>query len=73
MEARELVSDIKAWRRLRSEDAPLRVVRDGHLVAAPITHFDCVLIDQATADWEMVARLIERTLEHLTDDVHPPG
>ena len=63
----------RAWRRLRREDAALRVIWDGHLVSAPLTHFDGVLIDQAAADWEVAARLIGRTLAHLTDDVDPPG
>ncbi|WP_267358605.1 MULTISPECIES: DUF3658 domain-containing protein [unclassified Methylobacterium] len=63
----------EAWRRLRSEDAPIRVVRSGRLVSTPLTHFDGVLIDQATTGWQVVARLIGRTLAHLTDDVDPPG
>jgi hypothetical protein len=62
-----------AWAALRSEDAPLRIVRDGRLVSAPLTHFDAVLVSQATRDWEVAARVIGRTMQHLTDKVDPPG
>lgn len=62
-----------AWTALRSEDAPLRIVRDGRLVSAPLTHYDAVLISQATPDWEVAAKVIGRTMQHLTDEVDPPG
>ncbi|WP_409566621.1 DUF3658 domain-containing protein [Methylobacterium sp. E-005] len=53
-----------AWAALRNQDAPLRIVRDGRLVSAPLTHFDAVLISQATRDWEVAAKVIGRTLQH---------
>ncbi|MCJ2022706.1 DUF3658 domain-containing protein, partial [Methylobacterium sp. J-067] len=28
------------WAELRRENAPLRIVREGILVSAPLTHFD---------------------------------
>jgi len=62
-----------AWAVLRREDAPLRVMRDGRLVSAPLTFFDAALISQATPDWEVAARVIGRTMQHLTDEVDPPG
>lgn len=62
-----------AWTRLRRENAPLRIVRDGRLVSAPLTHFDAALIAQAAPDWEVVARLIGRTMHHLSFDRDPPG
>jgi hypothetical protein len=64
---------VAAWARLRRENAPLRVVRDGRLVSAPLTHFDAVLIAQAAPDWEVAARLVGRTLEHLSRAVDPSG
>ncbi|MGU3538018.1 DUF3658 domain-containing protein [Methylobacterium sp. A54F] len=38
-----------AWSNLRRKDAPLRIVRDGRLISAPLTHFDAVLTAQASA------------------------
>lgn len=62
-----------AWSRLQQENAPLRVVRDGHLVSAPLTYFDPILTAQARPDWELVVKLIGRTLNHLNFEVDPPG
>ncbi|WP_083683758.1 DUF3658 domain-containing protein [Methylobacterium phyllosphaerae] len=62
-----------AWTLLRSVDASLRIVRDGRLVSALLTHFDALLISQATPDWEVSMRVIGRTMRHLTDEVDPPG
>ncbi len=62
-----------AWLRLRQENAPLRIVQDGCLVSAPLTYFDKHLIAQAASEWEVVARLIGRTMHHLSYDLDPPG
>jgi hypothetical protein len=64
---------VAAWSQLRRENAPLRIVRDGHLVSAPLTHFDPVLVGQATPEWQRLATLISRTLHHLDSDVDSPG
>jgi hypothetical protein len=50
----------RAWAALRRESAPFRIVRDGRLVSAPLTHYDAYLVAQAGADWEIAARLIGR-------------
>ncbi|MCJ2033831.1 DUF3658 domain-containing protein [Methylobacterium sp. J-068] len=62
-----------AWSRLRRENAPLRVVRDGRLMSAPLTHFDPVLTGLATPGWELVIKLIGRAINHLNSEVDPPG
>ena len=62
-----------AWARLRAENAPLRIVRDGRLVSAPLTHFDAALVAQGRPEWEIVAGLIGRALHHLSFEVDPPG
>ena len=62
-----------AWSRLHQENAPLRVMRDGRLVSAPLTHFDPVLTQSATPGWELVVKLIARALNHLNFEVEPPG
>jgi len=38
-----------------------------------LDHFDGALTAQASADWEVVAKLIGRTLGHLIHNVDPPG
>ncbi|MBP1179813.1 DUF3658 domain-containing protein [Methylobacterium sp. PvR107] len=63
----------EAWSQLQRENAPLRVVRDGQLVSAPLEHFDPVLTELATPDWELVVKLIGRALHHLNTEVDPPG
>jgi len=62
-----------AWSRLQRENAPLRIVRDGRLVSAPLTHFDPILTERARPDWESVIQLIGRALNHLNFEAEPPG
>lgn len=64
---------VAAWSRLRRENAPLRIVRDGRLVSAPLTQFDAALTGQAGPNRESLVRLIGRTLHHLSVEVDPPG
>lgn len=61
-----------AWARLRRENAPLRVMRDGELVSAPLTHFDAILTAQVTTEFEKVGYLIGRTMVHLAQVMEPP-
>jgi hypothetical protein len=46
------------WRRLRVEDAPLRVIDADGLRSAPITFFDQQLLSFAKASWQKPARII---------------
>ncbi len=69
----EIAAASDRWSRLRQENAPLRIVKDGILVSVPLTYFDTVLIDQAVTDWEVAARLIGRTLSSLASDINPPA
>ncbi|MGJ4929856.1 DUF3658 domain-containing protein [Bradyrhizobium sp. HKCCYLS2038] len=56
------------WARLRAEKAPFRILRDGELVSAPISHFDPVLLSCATVEWKKTARIIGEALcETCTD------
>ncbi|CCD98978.1 conserved hypothetical protein [Bradyrhizobium sp. STM 3809] len=62
-----LTSDMRAacreqWARLKAENAPLRILRDGEFVSAPIAHFDPVLVSCATAEWTKTARIIGEAL-----------
>jgi hypothetical protein len=55
------------WERLRSENAPFRVVRPANLVSAPIDHFDPLLLKQATPQWQKVARVVGSTMGYNSD------
>jgi hypothetical protein len=52
----------RLWRRLRLENAPLRVVDARGLRSAPITFFDQQLLSFASADWQQPARIIGHTI-----------
>ncbi len=64
---------VARWARLRLENAPLRVVRDGTLVSAPLTHFDAVLTGLAIGEWELLIKLVARVLAHLDTGSDQPG
>ena len=57
----------EAWSQLQHENAPFRIVRDGQLVSAPLTHYDALLVEQASQDWEIAARLIGRAITTFVD------
>jgi Protein of unknown function/Domain of unknown function (DUF1835) len=50
------------WGRLRAENAPLRVLRDGELVSAPLSFFDQLLLSHATPEWQKAAWIIGEAL-----------
>ena len=53
------------WAEPRRENAPFRIVENGRLVSAPLTHYDALLVEQASQDWEIAARLIGRMFDKL--------
>ena len=61
------------WRRLRSENAPFRVVTESGLVSAPIDYFDPLLLEQATAEWQKVARVIVNTIGYNSEPYFQVG
>ena len=56
------------WRRLREENAPLRVLEGGDLVSAPISFFDSLLMSHASDEWQKVARIVGQALAAEWDD-----
>jgi hypothetical protein len=64
---------VEAWSRLRRENAPLRIMREGRLISAPLSHFDAVLTTQAKRERELLIELIGRALDHLDFEADPPG
>ena len=69
----ECYGAVVAWARLRAENAPLCIVRNGRPVSAPLTHFEAALLAQGRSEWEVAARLIGREIQHLSFAVDPPG
>lgn len=55
------------WRRLRSENAPFRVVTPGGMESAPIDCFDHLLLKQAAPEWRKVARVVGDTIGHNSE------
>ncbi|MBY6240434.1 DUF3658 domain-containing protein [Methylosinus sp. Sm6] len=53
------------WRRLRQENAPLRVVDETGLVSAPITHFDDAIVSCTSCDWQKGALVVATTMSKL--------
>ena len=69
----EIAEATALWSRLREEDAPLRILRNGQLVSAPLDHFDNFIASQAMPDWEIAAKLVGRAMEGLFHDPAQPG
>jgi hypothetical protein len=55
------------WARLKTEDAPLRVIKDDELISAPITHFDHALLGNAPIEWRKMAFIVGTTLAETAD------
>ena len=56
------------WQRLRSENAPLRIAGPEGLLSAPIDHFDQLLLEQASRDWQKVARIVGSVMAYSRDE-----
>lgn len=54
-----------AWSRLCRENASVRIMRGGRLISALLTHLDRVLTEQASSAFELLVKLVARTLHHL--------
>jgi hypothetical protein len=56
------------WERLRTENAPFRVLGEEGLQSAPISFFDRPLLSRVTADWQKIARVVGHVLADSADD-----
>ena len=56
------------WRRLRDENAPLRVLGTGNLASAPISYFDPLLLSCATRNWRKAATVVGKVLDIFSDN-----
>ncbi len=63
------------WRKLRAENAPLRVVDKNGLASAPINHFDDVIVSCASGEWRKGAFVVGSTIMTLLETPMPqsPG
>jgi hypothetical protein len=59
---------VDLWGRLRSENAPLRVLDAGSLTSAPITYFDALLLSCAARNWQKAALVVGKALASFWDD-----
>jgi hypothetical protein len=69
----EVAAAAAQWAALRAENAPLRMARNGTILSVPLSHYDAFILDQATPDWEVAARLVGRTMTSLQYDHDPRG
>lgn len=53
---------LESWRRLKSEDAPLRIIGPGGLRSATLDYFDESLLLNASTQWRRAARVIADTM-----------
>lgn len=52
------------WQRLRSQNAPFRVVTPTGLVSAPLDHFDSSILEQVTNEWRQSLHVIGSAMAH---------
>lgn len=62
------------WRKLKDENADLRVIESGELVSADITYFDDLLLSHATRNWRKMALIVGYTFGDFMDaEVYQTG
>jgi len=69
----QLFDWIRLWGRLRSDDAPLRVITPDGLVSVPIEHFDIDLLAQVGDDWIDARRVVGETMGAMMDNSFREG
>lgn len=70
---REKDEAIRHWRKLRSENAPLRVVTPEGLASAPVDHFDPILLESASREWQRTARVVGEALARTYEPYYQVG
>lgn len=56
------------WAELRSDNALLRILRDGQLVSAPIDTYDRLLLEAATGEWQKGVLVVGKALGASFDE-----
>jgi hypothetical protein len=62
MSPAEIAEGRKVWRRLKAENAPLRLTDNDRLLSKPITFFDAELLEEVPQDWERAVRIVGAAL-----------
>jgi hypothetical protein len=57
----------QTWRRLKTENAPFRIVTGAGLASAPIDYFDPWLLSRATTEWRATARIVGETMAYCDE------
>lgn len=68
LDKRKVSAYREAWKHLRIENSPFRVVTDAGLRSAPLTHFDDAIRSCITHNWQKCARIIHETMGKLEVD-----
>jgi len=55
------------WKKLRIENAPLRVINGGEMVSAQMDYFDSHLLSHATSEWQKMSRIVGHTMGDFFD------
>ena len=63
----------RQWRQLRRENAPFRVVSPTGLVSASVDHFDSLLIEQTTPEWQQMARVVSAAMAYSSEPYYQVG
>ncbi len=59
---------LNLWHRLRTENAPLRILTDAGLQSADLAIFDAKILDHVVSNWRKVARVVGEVLSGPGDD-----
>ncbi|NRP88390.1 hypothetical protein GFPCMMHI_04310 [Ensifer adhaerens] len=61
------------WKRLMGENAPFRIVTSTGLSSAPLDYFDRSLLEQASPEWQRMARVVGDTMSLYVDPYYQVG
>jgi len=61
------------WRRLKSENAPFRIVTEKGLASAPMDYFDPLPLEQAATEWRKVAYVVGMTMGQNSEPYYQIG
>ena len=66
--AEEVAESRETWRRLKAENALLRITENDVLLSKPISYFDPDLLEEATSTWERGVRIVGNALGRFALD-----
>jgi hypothetical protein len=66
--AQEAEEARKRWHQLKRENALFRVATTAGLFSAPVDHFDSLVLEQTTAEWQSVRRIVGNAMTHGIED-----